>query len=80
MCVGVKSFFPISPYQDSFSEGQWKVAEEAAVTAKVREVWLEFNIKSTQRRRAVHTLTAGLTRSTFVRVIKLRHVPVDMHD
>ena len=25
-----------------------------------------------------HTLTAGLTRSTFVRVIKLRHVPVDM--
>ena len=46
MCVGVKSFFPISPYQDSFSEGQWKVAEEAAVTAKLREVWLEFNVKS----------------------------------
>ena len=54
------------------------MAEEAVVTAKVREVWLEFNDKSTQRQRAVHALTAGLARSTFVRGIKLRRVPVEM--
>ena len=54
------------------------MAEEAVVTAKVREVWLEFNDKSTQRQRAVHALTAGLARSTFVRGIKVRRVPVEM--
>ena len=64
--------------QDGFSEEQWKEAEEAVATAKVREVRLWFNEESTQRQRAVHTLTAGLARSTFVRVIKLRRVPVEM--
>ena len=54
------------------------MAEEAVATAKVREVHLWFNEKSTQRQRAVHALTAGLARSTFVRVIKLCHVPVEM--
>ena len=54
------------------------MAEEAVVTAKVREVWLEFNDKSTQRQRAVHALTAGLAWSTFVRGIKVRRVPVEM--
>ena len=53
------------------------MAEEAVATAKVREVYL-FNEKSTQRQRAVHVLTAGLARSTFVRLIRLRHVPVEM--
>ena len=64
--------------QDGFSEEQWKKAEEAVATAKVREVCLQFNEESTHRQRAVHTLTAGLARSTFVRVIILRRVPVEM--
>ena len=41
-------------------------------------MWLVFNDKSTQRQRAVQTLTAGLARSTFVRDIRLRRVPVEM--
>ena len=53
-------------------------AEEAVASAKVEKVYLEFNDKSTQRQRAVHTLTAGLARSTFVRGITLRCVPVEM--
>ena len=53
-------------------------AEEAVTTAKVEKVWLRFNDESTQRQRAVHTLTAGLARSTFVRGITLRRVPVEM--
>ena len=64
--------------QDGFSEDQWRVAEEAVATAKVKIVHLWFNEKSTQRQRAVHALTAGLARSTFVRDITLRHVPVEM--
>ena len=64
--------------QDGFSEEQWKVAEEAVATAKVEKVYLEFTEKSTQRQRAVHAFTAGLARSTFVRVIMLRRVPVEM--
>ena len=47
-------------------------------SAKVGHVLLEFNDKSTQRQRAVHTVTAGLARSTFVRIIRLRRVPVEM--
>ena len=53
-------------------------AEEAVPSAKVEKVYLEFNDKSTQRQRAVHALTAGLARSTFVRDIELRRVPVEM--
>ena len=53
-------------------------AEEAIATAKVERMYLWFNEESTQRQRAVHTLTAGLARSTFVRVITLRCVPVEM--
>ena len=64
--------------QDGFSEEQWVEAEEAVASAKVEKVYLEFNDKSTQRQRAVHTLTAGLARSTFVKVITLRCVPVEM--
>ena len=68
----------LSPIQDGFSEEQRVEAEEAIATAKVRKVWLEFNDKSNQRQRAVHTLTAGLARSTFIRVTILRRVPVEM--
>ena len=53
-------------------------AEEAVASAKVEKVYLKFNDKSTQRQRAVHTLTAGLARSTYVRDITLRRVPVEM--
>ena len=53
-------------------------AEEAVASAKVEKVYLGFNKESTQRQRAVHTLTAGLARSTFVRGITLSHVPVEM--
>ena len=53
-------------------------AEEAVATAKVEGVDLWFNEGSTQRQRAVHALTAGLARSTFVRDINLRRVPVEM--
>ena len=53
-------------------------AEEAVASAKVERMWLRFNEESTQRQRAVHTLTAGLARSTFVRVIILKCVPVEM--
>ena len=79
MCGSVICFFHISLLiQDGFSEEQRKVAEEAIATAKVREVWLTFNDKPTQRQRAVHALTAGLAQSTFLRVILLRRVPVEM--
>ena len=54
------------------------MAEEVVASAKVGFVLLEFNVKSTQRQRAVHTLTAGLARSMFVRDVRLRHVPVEM--
>ena len=64
--------------QDGFSEEQWVEAEEAVASAKVEKVYLGFNEESTQRQRAVHTLTAGLARSTFVRGITLSHVPVEM--
>ena len=64
--------------QDDFSEEQWMEAEDAIASAKVGYVYLWFNEESTQRQRAVHTLTAGLARSTFVRYISLRHVPVEM--
>ena len=39
---------------------------------------MEFNDRSTQKQRAVHTLAAGLPRSTFVGDIELRCVPVEM--
>ena len=64
--------------QDGFSEADWKEAEEVVATARVKGVHLRFNDKSTQRQRAVNTLTAGLARSTFVLVIQLSHVPVEM--
>ena len=47
-------------------------------SAKVEGVHMSFNDKSTQRQRAVHALTTGLARSTFVRVIALSLVPVEM--
>ena len=77
VCGSVSCFFH-ALIQDGFSEEQWVEAEEAVATAKVKYVWLRFNDKSTQRQRAVHTLTAGLARSMFVRGIELWCVPVEM--
>ena len=53
-------------------------AEEAVASAKVERMYLWFNEESTQRQRAVHTLTAGLAQSTFVKGITLSCVPVEM--
>ena len=79
MCGSVMNFLHISLLiQDGFSEEQWKVAEEAVATAKVKKVYLKFHDKSTERQRAVCTLTAGLAWSMFVRDITLRCVPVEM--
>ena len=64
--------------QDGFREADWKEAEEAVATARVKKLYLNFNYKSTQRQRAVSTLTAGLARNTFVSIIKLWRVPVEM--
>ena len=74
-------FLPCSPLiQDGFSKADWKEAVEAVATAKVREVRLWFNDKSTQRQRTVRALTAGLARSAFVRVIWLRCVPEEIRE
>ena len=48
------------------NEQEWKEAEDAIATAKVREVWLVFNDKSTERRRAIQAVTAGLSSNTFI--------------
>ena len=66
--------------QDGFSEDEWKEAEEAVATAKVREVCLVFDDKSSQRSRAVQTITDGLVRNEFIRYITLRQVPEEMTD
>ena len=48
------------------NEQELKEAEDAIATAKVREVWLVFNDKSTERRRAIQAATAGLSSNTFI--------------
>ena len=63
--------------QDGFSEDEWKVAEEAVATAKVRLVFLLFD-KTRQRSRAVQTITDGLVRNEFIRDIILQRVPEEM--
>ena len=64
--------------QDGFSEDEWKEAEEAVATAKVREVHLTFDYKSRRRSQAVQTITDGLVRNEFIRYISLRQVPEEM--
>ena len=54
------------------------MAEEAVATAKVREVWLSFNDKSTERRRVIQTVTAGLSSNKFIGKITLYGVPQEM--
>ena len=44
----------------------------------LREVWLSFNGKSTERRRVIQTITAGLSSNKFIREITLYGVPQEM--
>ena len=64
--------------QDGFNEDEWKEAEKAVATAKVREVDLKFDDKSRRRSQAVQTITDGLVRNEFIREITLRKVPGEM--
>ena len=64
--------------QDGFSEDEWKEAEEAVATAKVRWVHLLFDDKSRQRSQTVQTITDGLVRNEFIMNIILQCVPEEM--
>ena len=65
--------------QDGFSEEQWKNAEEAIATAKVMSLYLNFDDESTERCRAVETITTGLSSNRFIEDITLRRVPEELH-
>ena len=60
------------------SEDQWKEAEEAAASAKVREVQLSFGVR--QKSRAVQTICDGLATNTFITHIALWNVPEEMKE
>ena len=64
--------------QDGFSEADWKEAEEAVTTAKVKKVLLFFNDKSTERHRAIQAVTTGLSSNKFIGEITLLGVPEEM--
>ena len=64
--------------QDGFSEDNWKEAVEAIAAAKVRKVNITFNDSSTQKPRAVDTISAGLARNKFIRDITLWQVPEEI--
>ena len=64
--------------QDNLSKDQWKEAEEAAASTKGREVWLDFDVNSRQRSRAVLTISDGLAKNMFPGGIRLFNVPGEM--
>ena len=66
--------------QDGLSEDQWKEAEEAAASAKVRTVYLEFDVKSRQRSRAVQSISNGLATNRSITRIELWNVPEEMKE
>ena len=79
MCGSVICFFHISLIiQDGFNEQEWKEEEEAVTTAKVKQVTLSFNNKSTVRHRAIQTVTTGLSGNKFIGKITLFGVPEEM--
>ena len=51
---------------------------EAIATAEVRKVVMLFSDSSTQRPRAVDTVSAGLARNKFIREIRLYKVPEEI--
>lgn len=56
--------------QGSFSEDQWKEAKVAAVSAKVKWVWLEFSDKSRQRSRTIELLDDAFSENDVVQVVE----------
>ena len=69
-----------SPIQDGINEEQWKKAKEAIAMAKVKVVYLVFNDKSTERRRAIQAVTAGLSSNMFIEEITMCGVPQEMQE
>ena len=51
---------------------------EAVAAAKVRKVYMHFGSSSTQRPRAVDTISVGLARNKFIREIRFRQVPKEI--
>ena len=80
MCCGVICVFHALLIQDGLSENQWKEAEEAAASAKVREVQLGFDVNSRQRSRAIQAISNGLAKNRFIRQIVLYFVPEEMKE
>ena len=66
--------------QDGLSEDQWKEAEEAAASAKVRKVRLQFDVNSRQRSRAVQTICDGLATNRFITDITVVNAPKEMKE
>ena len=66
--------------QDGLSEDQWKEAEEAAASAKVKKMWLHFDVNSRQRSRAVRSIRNGLAKNNFIQRNRLLNVPKEMED
>ena len=66
--------------QDALSEDQWMEAEEAAASAKVREVTLWFDDNSRQRSRAVQSISNGLAKNRSIRRVRLYCVPKEMKE
>ena len=64
--------------QDGFNKQEWKEAEEAVTTAKVKKVMLSFNDKSTVRHRAIQAVTTGLSSNKFIGEITLFGVPQEV--
>ena len=73
-------FFHALLIQDGLSEDQWKEAEEAAASAKVKGVFLYFDLHSRQRSRAVQSICNGLAKNKFIKVITLVLVPGQMQE
>ena len=62
------------------SEDQWKEVEEAAASAKVREVRLYFDDNSRWRPRAVQSISNGLAQNRSIRHVRLWHVPNELNE
>ena len=66
--------------QDGLCEDQWKEAEEAAASAKVRMVPLCFDNTSRQRSRAVQAISNGLAMNRSINHVELHYVPKEMEE
>ena len=66
--------------QDGLSVDEWKEAEEAATSARVKKVDLPFDVNSRQRSRAVQTISNGLAKNKFIEHVELFGVPKEMKE